>query len=107
VSIDDFGVGYSSMSYLQTMPLDELKIDRKFTEEILTTDRGRAIAAAIVDLAHALDLVVVVEGVENEETLAAAGELGCEMAQGYLMCRPLPAAEIVPWAARWRVSAPV
>jgi EAL domain-containing protein (putative c-di-GMP-specific phosphodiesterase class I) len=107
VSIDDFGVGYSSMSYLQTMPLDELKIDRKFTEEILTTDRGRAIAAAIVDLAHALDLVVVVEGVENEETLAAAGELGCEMAQGYLMCRPLPAAEIAPWVARWRVSAPV
>ena len=101
VSIDDFGVGYSSMSYLQSMPLDELKIDRKFTAEILTTERGRAIVGAIVDLAHALDLTVVAEGVEDESTLAVVGEMGCEQAQGYLMCRPLPPDEIPAWLDDW------
>ncbi|WP_157410922.1 putative bifunctional diguanylate cyclase/phosphodiesterase [Actinoplanes rectilineatus] len=106
VSIDDFGVGYSSMSYLQSMPLDELKIDRKFTMEIRSTDRGRAIVGAIVELAHALGLSVVVEGVEDQETLTEIGELGCELAQGYLMCRPLPAAEIPGWISAWRPSSP-
>jgi diguanylate cyclase (GGDEF)-like protein len=105
ISIDDFGVGYSSMSYLQTMPLDELKIDRKFTAEILTTDRGRAIARAIIDLAHALDLTVVAEGIEDEATLAAVGDMGCEQAQGYLMCRPLPAEGIPAWMDGWSVLA--
>ncbi len=105
VSIDDFGVGYSSMSYLQSMPLDELKIDRKFTTEILTTERGRAIVRAIVDLAHALDLTVVVEGVEDENTLTVIGEMGCEQAQGYLMCRPLPPEGIPSWMDSWSVPA--
>ncbi|WP_433796931.1 putative bifunctional diguanylate cyclase/phosphodiesterase [Actinoplanes sp. CA-252034] len=103
ISIDDFGVGYSSMSYLQSMPLDELKIDRKFTAGILTTDRGRAIAGAIIDLAHALDLTVVAEGIEDEQTLTAVGDMGCEQAQGYLMCRPLPPAEIPAWLDAWTV----
>ncbi|MET0426084.1 MAG: bifunctional diguanylate cyclase/phosphodiesterase [Actinoplanes sp.] len=102
VSIDDFGVGYSSMSYLQTMPLDELKIDRQFTAEILPTDRGRAIVRAITDLAHAVGLSVVAEGVEDEATLDVVGELGCELAQGYLMCRPVPAGEIKEWSETWR-----
>ncbi|WP_239143683.1 putative bifunctional diguanylate cyclase/phosphodiesterase [Actinoplanes philippinensis] len=105
ISIDDFGVGYSSMSYLQSMPLDELKIDRNFTAGILTTDRGRAIVGAIIDLAHAVDLTVVAEGIEDEATLAAVGEMGCEQAQGYLMCRPLPPAEIPTWLDTWTVPA--
>ncbi|SDT19697.1 putative bifunctional diguanylate cyclase/phosphodiesterase [Actinoplanes derwentensis] len=105
VSIDDFGVGYSSMSYLQSMPLDELKIDRKFTAEILTTERGRAIATAIVDLAHALDLTVVAEGIEDENTLTVVGEMGCEQAQGYFMCRPLHPDSIPAWLDSWSVPA--
>ncbi|MEU4161977.1 bifunctional diguanylate cyclase/phosphodiesterase [Actinoplanes sp. NPDC026670] len=105
ISIDDFGVGYSSMSYLQSMPLDELKIDRKFTAEILTTDRGRAIAGAIIDLAHALDLTVVAEGIEDEQTLSAVVDMGCEQAQGYLMCRPLPPDGIPAWMDSWSVPA--
>jgi diguanylate cyclase (GGDEF)-like protein len=105
ISIDDFGVGYSSMSYLQTMPLDELKIDRKFTAEILTTDRGRAIVGAIIDLAHALELTVVAEGIEDESTLTTVGDMGCEQAQGYLMCRPLPPDGILAWMDGWNVPA--
>ncbi|GAA1616394.1 putative bifunctional diguanylate cyclase/phosphodiesterase [Actinoplanes couchii] len=106
VSIDDFGVGYSSMSYLQSMPLDELKIDRKFTAEILTTERGRAIVTAIVDLAHALDLTVVAEGIEDEKTLTVVGEMGCEHAQGYYMCRPIHPDGIPKWIDSW-TSVPV
>ncbi|MEV6634005.1 EAL domain-containing protein [Actinoplanes sp. NPDC051470] len=98
VSIDDFGTGYSSMSYLQQMPLDELKIDRRFTARIEQEGSGRAIVAAIADLAHACGLHVVVEGVEHEETVAILDEIGCEAAQGYLFCRPMPADEITAWA---------
>jgi diguanylate cyclase (GGDEF)-like protein len=97
ISIDDFGTGYSSMSYLQEMPLDELKIDRRFTSRIESTASGRAIVAAIADLAHALDLEVVAEGVEDESVLAALEEIGCESAQGYHMCRPKPADEVLAW----------
>ncbi len=99
LSIDDFGTGYSSMSYLQTMPLTELKIDRAFTTK-LTTPTGRAVIGAIIELAHALDLAVVVEGVEDRETYDIARDLGCEVAQGYLLSRPLPAADIPAWASR-------
>jgi EAL domain-containing protein (putative c-di-GMP-specific phosphodiesterase class I) len=101
LSIDDFGTGYSSMSYLQVMPLDELKIDRQFTTEILSTSRGRPIVTAIVDLAHALGLQVVVEGIEDERTHAMIAEMGCEIAQGYLFCRPLPADDFARWAVTW------
>jgi diguanylate cyclase len=97
VSIDDFGTGYSSMSYLQEMPLDELKIDRRFTARIESTASGRAIVAAIADLAHALDLEVVAEGVEDESVLGVLDEIGCETAQGYHMCRPRPADEALAW----------
>jgi EAL domain-containing protein (putative c-di-GMP-specific phosphodiesterase class I) len=76
------------MSYLQEMPLDELKIDRRFTARIESTASGRAIVAAIADLAHALDLEVVAEGVEDESVLDVLDAIGCETAQGYHLCRP-------------------
>ncbi|GLY97329.1 hypothetical protein Acsp02_45830 [Actinoplanes sp. NBRC 103695] len=98
VSIDDFGTGYSSMSYLQQMPLDELKIDRRFTARIEQEGSGRAIVAAIADLAHACGLQVVVEGVEHADTVPILDEIGCEAAQGYLFCRPLPADDLTAWA---------
>jgi len=102
ISIDDFGTGYASMSSLQTMPLDELKIDRQFTAQIFDTDNGAAIVAAIVQLAHASALEVVVEGVEDEQTMAAIERMGCEYGQGYHICRPLPADETRVWARNWR-----
>jgi diguanylate cyclase (GGDEF)-like protein len=104
VSIDDFGTGYSSMSYLHTMPLDELKIDRQFTARIFSTDNGAAIVAAIIQLAHACGLVVVAEGVEDERSLVAVGQMGCELAQGYHICKPLPADEVPAWVQRRRAA---
>jgi len=102
ISIDDFGTGYSSMSYLHTMPLDELKIDRQFTAQIFNTDNGAAIVAAIVQLAHASALEVVVEGIEDERTMLAIAGMGCEIAQGYHVCKPLPAGDVPAWVRQWQ-----
>jgi diguanylate cyclase (GGDEF)-like protein len=91
VSVDDYGTGYSSMTYLRLLPLDELKIDRSFVLN-MSTDRGnRALVASTVELGHNLGLTVVAEGIEDATTLAALGEIGCDLAQGYHLARPMPA----------------
>ena len=95
LAIDDFGTGYSSLSHLQRFPLDILKIDKSFVDE-LGADRGGAeIVAAVVKLAHALHLQVIAEGVETERQLEALVRLDCDFAQGYLFSRPMPAHELV------------
>jgi len=95
LAIDDFGTGYSSLSHLQRFPLDILKIDKSFVDE-LGVDRGGAeIVAAVVKLAHALGLQVIAEGVETERQLDALDRLDCDFAQGYLFSRPVPAHELV------------
>ncbi len=95
LAIDDFGTGYSSLSHLQRFPLDILKIDKSFVDE-LGIDRGGAeIVAAVVKLAHALGLQVIAEGVETERQLDALSRLDCDFAQGYLFSRPVPAHELV------------
>ena len=90
VSIDDFGTGYSSLSYLQLLPIDELKIDRSFVERL---DAGptAAIVGSIIDLAHALQLSVVAEGIETDEQLVTLRRLGCDLGQGFHLARPQPA----------------
>ena len=93
VSIDDFGTGYSSLSYLQRLPIDELKIDRSFVER-LGLGPATAIVGSIVDLAHALGLSVVAEGIETEEQQALLRDLGCDLGQGYLLARPQPASVV-------------
>ncbi|GIE94158.1 putative bifunctional diguanylate cyclase/phosphodiesterase [Paractinoplanes rishiriensis] len=97
LSIDDFGTGYSSMAYLQSMPLTELKIDRRFVRAIHEQAGDEAIVQAILELARALDLTVVAEGVEQAEALAVLEAMGCPYAQGYHMSRPLPPADLVAW----------
>lgn len=90
LSIDDFGTGYASLSYLKRFPLHELKIDKSFVHGLGVNDEDTAIVAAIVAIAHALDLWVVAEGVETADQLQRLRTLGCEQAQGYHLARPGP-----------------
>ena len=91
LSIDDFGTGYSSLSRLRSLPVDELKIDRSFVQEITTATDEAPLVAAIVAMAHGLDLEVVGEGVETAEQLDFLLRSGCDRAQGYLLGRPVAA----------------
>jgi len=92
VAIDDFGTGFSSLSYLSKLPVDTLKIDRSFVIEMAVSREGLALVSTIINLAHALKLCVVAEGVETEEQARLLRLLNCDEAQGYLFSRPLPAA---------------
>jgi diguanylate cyclase (GGDEF)-like protein len=105
ISIDDYGTGYSSLSYLTDLPAQELKIDRSFTTRLRTDPRTRAIVAGTIELAHRLDLRLVAEGVEDEQTLAVLREMCCDEAQGYLHSRPLPPSEFESWLLARKVAA--
>lgn len=94
ISIDDFGTGYSSLSYLKRFPVTTLKIDQSFVRDATTDKDDRAIMEAIVAIGHRLELSVLVEGVETEEQAQLCREIGCDIAQGYLFARPMPAIEL-------------
>jgi EAL domain-containing protein (putative c-di-GMP-specific phosphodiesterase class I) len=105
VAIDDFGTGYASLSHLQRMPVDILKIDQSFVAALSQEGQGRELLEAIVGVGHALSLEVVAEGVETQSQMTTLQEMGCQWAQGSLIGRP-DAAEIVRelFAARHAVS---
>ena len=97
LSIDDFGTGYSSLSRLRRLPVDEIKIDRSFVAH-MDRERGDAlIVQSTVELAHNLGLRVVAEGVETKAIWTALAELGCDYAQGYFLCRPMPPDALCAW----------
>jgi diguanylate cyclase (GGDEF)-like protein len=104
LSLDDFGVGYSSLAYLKRLPVTEIKIDKSFVMNISTDESDAMIVRSTIGLARSLGMRVVAEGVETEETWARLVALGCDIAQGYYLCRPKPAAEITPWLAAVGVS---
>lgn len=89
IALDDFGTGYSSMQYLAELPLDILKIDKYFIDEITFNDRKKGIIKIIIDMAHLLDLQVVAEGVETGEQSLLLKEMGCDMIQGYYYYKPM------------------
>jgi EAL domain-containing protein (putative c-di-GMP-specific phosphodiesterase class I) len=93
ISVDDFGTGYSSLSYIGKLPIDELKIDRSFVVD-LADNAGAALVKGIIGLAKALGHHVVAEGIETPEQLARLEEDACDVAQGFLLGRPVPAARI-------------
>ena len=111
LSIDDFGTGYSSLAYLKRFPLHELKVDKSFVDGLGRDDDDTAIVAAVVAMAHALDLCVVAEGVETADQLQRLRTLGCEQAQGYHLARPGPPEAIdtllrAETSLGWRSHAP-
>ena len=99
MSIDDFGTGYSSLASLKSLSVDELKIDQSFVQAMATDASSRAIVRAIIDLADALKVGVVAEGVEDSATWDVLAGLGCDMAQGYFLSPPLAAVELAAWVA--------
>ncbi|HEX2016990.1 MAG TPA: EAL domain-containing protein, partial [Solirubrobacteraceae bacterium] len=105
--LDDFGTGYSSLSYLRRLPLQALKIDRSFVAALLEGSEESAIVRAVAQMGAALGLSVVAEGVETEEQLERVSELGCTSAQGYLLARPMPAAEMEQFLERSLQDAPI
>jgi diguanylate cyclase (GGDEF)-like protein len=92
ISIDDFGAGYTSLGQLKTLPVSELKIDRSFVTTMTEDAPNALIVQSVIDLGHNLGLSIVAEGVEDEQTLTALAALNCDVAQGYHLARPMPAA---------------
>jgi EAL domain-containing protein (putative c-di-GMP-specific phosphodiesterase class I) len=100
-SIDDYGTGFSSLSYLRDLPLSELKMDRSFVASVHSDPRSRLIVASTINMAHALDVRVVAEGVESEEVASEVTALGVDILQGYYIAPPMPAEDIEEWALDW------
>jgi EAL domain-containing protein (putative c-di-GMP-specific phosphodiesterase class I) len=99
LSVDDFGTGYSSLSYLKDLPVRELKIDRRFINNMAEDGDDAFIVRSTIDLGRNLGLEVVAEGVETEAVWDQLALLGCDIAQGYYLSRPVPAAELTQWLA--------
>ncbi|WP_166804630.1 MULTISPECIES: EAL domain-containing protein [Cryobacterium] len=99
IAVDDFGTGYSSLSYLRDLPIDELKLDRSFVGPMSGDARAAALVASTVGLAHSLGLRMVAEGVEDAAAFDELARVGCDQAQGFLLSRPVPAAELDLWLA--------
>lgn len=101
-AIDDFGSGYSSLTYLKRLPAKQVKIDQSFVRDLFAQEEDVAILEGVVSLATSLGREVIAEGVETTEHGEVLLLLGCELAQGYGIARPLPGAEFLPWANQWQ-----
>jgi EAL domain-containing protein (putative c-di-GMP-specific phosphodiesterase class I) len=99
VSLDDFGQGQTSLGYLSRLPVHELKIDRSFVTDMDENPAHAAIVRSVIDLGHNLSMLVVAEGIETEAVLAMLRGYACDIAQGYFLARPMPAASLDGWLA--------
>ena len=111
VAVDDFGSGYSALSYLRDLPVDEVKLDQGFVASVLVDERAAAVVRAVVELARALSLTTVVEGVETAEIASVLRDMGCDVGQGYYFSPPLTLEKLLdllsPGGATGSVSAAV
>ncbi|MGN6184757.1 MAG: putative bifunctional diguanylate cyclase/phosphodiesterase, partial [Thermoanaerobaculia bacterium] len=97
LSVDDFGTGYSSLTHLRELPIDEIKIDKSFVSGMLNSEADAAIVRTVIDLGHNLGKQVCAEGVEDEATWEMLVDLGCDLAQGFWIARPMPAKDLMQW----------
>ncbi|EQD48119.1 GGDEF EAL domain-containing protein, partial [mine drainage metagenome] len=102
VSLDDFGTGQASLTSLQNLSVGEIKIDQGFALKVRTSQKDRAIVSSLVVVGRLMEIDVMVEGVETEEDGRALIDMGCELAQGYGIARPMPAEAIPEWIASWK-----
>ncbi len=100
IAIDDFGTGYSGLAYLKRLPIDTVKIDQSFVRDLTIDPDDKAIVTAIVAMSASLEVEVVAEGIETEEQLEELKRLGCQRGQGYLLARPMTAAQVVRFLDR-------
>jgi diguanylate cyclase len=107
LAIDDFGTGYSSLSHLKRLPVDELKIDRSFVISMAHDSDDAVIVRSTIELAHNMGLTVVAEGVEDVHALAMLEGYRCDMVQGYLISRPLPAVDVAHWLRMTNTAAEI
>ncbi len=103
LAVDDFGTGFSSLSYLKKMPIDELKIDKSFVMDMCDNDHDAVLVRSTIDLSHNLGLTVVAEGVEDQEIWDLLEILGCDKLQGYFIARPMEASLVEDWLQNWDV----
>jgi diguanylate cyclase (GGDEF)-like protein/PAS domain S-box-containing protein len=99
LSIDDFGTGYSSLTHLRQLPIDEIKIDKSFVTGMTTSEADASIVRTVIDLAHNLGKQVCAEGVEDEATMVMLRDIGCDLAQGYWISKPMSAPDLTQWLA--------
>lgn len=99
LSVDDFGTGHSSLSYLQRLQPDEVKVDRSFVTSLRSDENNSVIVRSTIELGHGLGLSVVAEGVEDAATFRTPAALSCDLIQGYLVARPMPADALAGWLA--------
>ena len=101
-ALDDFGTGYSSLTYLRRLPVSQIKIDQSFIRDMLVNPNDLAIVQGVIALAKSFKLEVMAEGVETIEHGTALVQLGCELAQGYGIARPMPASDVPAWISGWK-----
>ena len=107
MSVDDFGTGFSSLAYLKKFPVRSLKIDRSFVSDMETDNNDHVIVRSTIDMAHGMGMNVIAEGVESEALLKELMMMGCDIAQGYHISRPLSAEEFIEWThqSKWKLAA--
>ncbi|HRM00196.1 MAG TPA: EAL domain-containing protein, partial [Acidovorax sp.] len=103
--LDDFGTGYSSLTYLRRLPMDTLKIDQSFVHGMMADPGDLAIVQGVIGLARSFGYRVIAEGVETVEQGQMLLQLGCPLAQGYCIARPMPLADFIGWSAQWQPPA--
>jgi EAL domain-containing protein (putative c-di-GMP-specific phosphodiesterase class I) len=97
ISVDDFGTGYSSLAHLRRLPVDQIKIDRSFVQEMAGNTEDVHIVQSVVELGHSLGMHVVAEGVEDQQAMQLLAGMGCDLVQGYHVSRPLPPDDFLVW----------